>query len=46
MHKRKVKMANLTDGFIALPGEPGTFKEFFEILMWLNLAFIINHVVS
>lgn len=29
-------MANLTDGFMALPGEPGTLKKFFEILMWLN----------
>ena len=32
MHERKAKMADLADGFIALPGGFGTFDELFEIL--------------
>ena len=30
MHTRKARMAELADGFIALPGGFGTFEEFFE----------------
>ncbi len=29
MHERKAKMAELADGFITLPGGPGTMEEFF-----------------
>ena len=32
MHERKALMAELSDGFIALPGGYGTFEEFFEVL--------------
>ena len=32
MHTRKARMAELSDGFIALPGGFGTFEEFCEIL--------------
>src|SRR5580700_5647651 len=32
MHERKALMAELADGFIALPGGYGTYEEFFEIL--------------
>jgi len=32
MHTRKARMAELADGYIALPGGFGTFEEFFEIL--------------
>ena len=34
MHERKQKMADLSDGFIALPGGLGTLEEFFEALTW------------
>jgi uncharacterized protein (TIGR00730 family) len=38
MHERKALMAELTDGFIALPGGVGTFEEFFEIVTWAQLG--------
>lgn len=38
MHDRKAKMADLSDGFIALPGGPGTLEEFFEIYTWAQLG--------
>ena len=34
MHQRKSQMADLSDGFIALPGGIGTLEGFFEILTW------------
>jgi uncharacterized protein (TIGR00730 family) len=37
MHERKQKMADLADGFIALPGGIGTMEELFEALTWLQL---------
>jgi len=39
MHERKASMAELADGFIAMPGGIGTFEEFFEILTWAQLGF-------
>jgi len=39
MHERKAQMAELADGFIAMPGGIGTFEEFFEILTWAQLGF-------
>ena len=39
MHQRKALMAELADGFIALPGGIGTFEELFEILTWAHLGF-------
>lgn len=38
MHERKALMADLADGFIALPGGYGTFDELFEILTWAQLG--------
>jgi uncharacterized protein (TIGR00730 family) len=38
MHERKALMADLADGFIALPGGWGTWEEFFEILTWAQLG--------
>ena len=38
MHERKALMAELADGFIALPGGFGTFDEMFEILTWAQLG--------
>ncbi|MCM3670594.1 TIGR00730 family Rossman fold protein [Mesobacillus maritimus] len=34
MHERKAKMAELSDGFIVLPGGAGTLEEFFEVFTW------------
>lgn len=39
MHERKAAMAEIADGFIAMPGGIGTFEEFFEILTWAQLGF-------
>lgn len=39
MHQRKLKMAELADGFIALPGGIGTLEELFEIWTWSQLGF-------
>lgn len=39
MHERKARMAELSDGFIALPGGLGTFEELFEMLTWAQLGF-------
>jgi uncharacterized protein (TIGR00730 family) len=38
MHERKAWMAELSDGFIALPGGIGTLEEFFEIWTWAQLG--------
>lgn len=39
MHERKMKMFDLSDGFIAFPGGMGTLEEVFEILTWAQLGF-------
>lgn len=39
MHERKMLMAELSDGFIALPGGLGTLEELFEIWTWAQLGF-------
>lgn len=39
MHTRKALMAELADGFIALPGGWGTLEEFVEVLTWAQLGF-------
>ncbi len=39
MHDRKEKMADLSDGFIAMPGGLGTLEELFEIWTWAQLGF-------
>ena len=38
MHERKAVMAELADGFVALPGGIGTLEEFFEIWTWGQLG--------
>ena len=38
MHERKALMADLSDGFIALPGGYGTLEEFAEVLSWAQLS--------
>jgi uncharacterized protein (TIGR00730 family) len=39
MHERKALMAELSDGFIALPGGLGTFEELFEVWTWAQLGY-------
>lgn len=39
MHERKAMMAELSDGFIAMPGGIGTMEELFEVLTWSQLGF-------
>ena len=38
MHERKALMAELSGGFIALPGGWGTWEELFEVLTWGQLG--------
>jgi uncharacterized protein (TIGR00730 family) len=39
MHERKAMMADLSDGFIAMPGGIGTLEELFEVFTWAQLGF-------
>jgi uncharacterized protein (TIGR00730 family) len=39
MHERKALMAELSDGFVALPGGVGTLEELFEVWTWGQLGF-------
>ena len=38
MHERKALMADLADGFVALPGGMGTLEELFEVYTWAQLG--------
>lgn len=38
MHERKMKMYELADAFITLPGGFGTMEELFEMLTWAQLG--------
>jgi len=38
MHERKARMAELADGFVALPGGYGTFEEICEMITWAQLG--------
>jgi hypothetical protein len=39
MHERKAMMAELADGFVAMPGGIGTLEELFEVFTWAQLGF-------
>lgn len=39
MHERKAMMAELSDGFTAMPGGIGTLEELFEVFTWSQLGF-------
>jgi len=39
MHERKLKMAELSDAFVALPGGIGTMEEIFEVFTWTQLGY-------
>ena len=38
MHERKARMAELADGFIAVPGGIGTLEELIEVYTWSQLG--------
>ncbi|MGH8014235.1 MAG: TIGR00730 family Rossman fold protein [Candidatus Binataceae bacterium] len=38
MHERKAVMADLADGFVAMPGGLGTLEELFEVVTWAQLG--------
>jgi len=38
MHERKAQMAELSDGFLALPGGFGTLEELFEVVTWAQIG--------
>ncbi|PHI19556.1 TIGR00730 family Rossman fold protein [Lewinellaceae bacterium SD302] len=38
MHERKMMMADLSDGFIAMPGGIGTLEEIIEVFTWNQLG--------
>jgi len=42
MHERKALIAELSDGFIAMPGGLGTVEEIFEALTWTQLGIHIK----
>ncbi|PVB61034.1 TIGR00730 family Rossman fold protein [Labrenzia sp. 011] len=58
MHERKALMADLSDGFVALPGGVGTLEEIFEVWTWgqlgyhrkpcgfLNIAGYYDHLIA
>ena len=45
MHERKQKMANLSDGIVALPGGCGTLEELLDIITWKQLGLYLNPIV-
>lgn len=45
MHESKQKMANLSDGIIALPGGCGTLEELHEIITWKQLGLYLNPII-
>jgi uncharacterized protein (TIGR00730 family) len=45
MHERKMAMAQIARGFLALPGGVGTLDELFEILAWAQLG-IHDHPIG
>ena len=45
MHARKERMAELSDGFIALPGGYGTMDEVIEMLTWNQLGLVAKPVI-
>jgi uncharacterized protein (TIGR00730 family) len=38
MHDRKLRMADMADAFLALPGGFGTWDELFEVITWTQLG--------
>jgi uncharacterized protein (TIGR00730 family) len=45
MHERKTLMAEISDGFVGLPGGMGTFDELVEIITWAQLGLHAKPVI-
>jgi hypothetical protein len=45
MHERKTLMADMSDGFVGLPGGMGTFDELIEIVTWAQLGLHAKPVI-
>ncbi len=45
MHERKTLMAEMSDGFVGLPGGMGTFDELVEIVTWAQLGLHAKPVI-
>ena len=45
MHERKQRMAEMSDGVIALPGGCGTLEELLEIITWKQLGLYLKPIV-
>lgn len=45
MHERKRRMADLSDGIIALPGGCGTLEELLEVITWKQLGLYLKPIV-
>jgi len=44
MHERKAMMAELSEGFIAMPGGMGTLEELFEMVTWAQLGIHVKPI--
>ena len=45
MHRRKEKMAQMSDACIALPGGVGTLEELLEVITWKQLGLYLKPIV-
>lgn len=45
MHRRKERMAEMSDACIALPGGVGTMEELLEVITWKQLGLYVNPIV-
>lgn len=45
MHERKMRMAELADAFVALPGGWGTLEELAEVLTWKQLGLVNKPII-
>ena len=45
MHRRKERMAELSDACIALPGGVGTFEELLEVITWKQLGLYLKPII-
>lgn len=44
MHPRKLRMGDLADAFVAMPGGYGTLEELFEVVTWTQLRYHVKPV--
>jgi uncharacterized protein (TIGR00730 family) len=44
MHARKLRMSDLADAFVAMPGGYGTLEELFEVTTWTQLRYHVKPI--